>query len=531
MLRTQFTRSPHSPTRNRGKQIHNKNLPPAKADLRPESTSVGPISGIAHTKTVANTSSKTADGVQQISPQIPRFSAADFQYIGESLRNESHRKRQAVYFEYLKDLAEPCGMSVSINPTLEFESEDRDQISIYSGSYRSSWEQTLGQSSRGDNAKVFQARKRVQTYSGMVMEEETSSGSEDEDWTESGNADSIGSAEDDIEAPDSQPRTRGASRREKVADMSPMRNLGPQKRQRTSNNGHLLRAITNTLLHDGPVENTIEIRDKLFSLWAEARFEIQKSGCTTFSVPDAAKAAEMCKFFFYELSSRPALDRLHSIVKQYKAEQDSFSGKGLAVRTDMVADSHSYYEPFKAFLKSVAHVQRTKPEPSNILQQLYYFHALLDERREYKRLKRLGEKKNPELINALAKVGLRTARGVRYDTLVIDYMTEVLGLKRNALKSKMSQTEGFGVLEEMFGRGIIVLLPQHSENRLHIWGKQRLTAVASQLHQHLPELRQLCSIMMENIYEPIINGEPIRFNVTLELERRNVFPVSWEESV
>ncbi|KAF2237814.1 hypothetical protein EV356DRAFT_520329 [Viridothelium virens] len=253
-----------------------------------------------------------------------------------------------------------------------------------------------------------------------------------------------------------------------------------------------------TLLPGVSLQRTIEIRDQVFSQIETRTFFIRVNSRASESVLGTTTAAELCNFFFYDLLSRPAHGRLHSIMEQFKAEQDSFSGEGPAAQTDKVAHSHSDYEPFASFFKSVAQVQRTASKPNNLLQQLYRIKAALDLHHEYKRLIDLAKNNDPGLKRVLNKHKAIPARGVSHATCIINYTSDKLGQDRQKFRSSLYHTKGFAVLEQ-------------------------------ELHAYLPELGRLCSKLAEDIYFPIVNGEPLGSNITLLLERGNMFPLLLEE--
>ncbi|KAL9081150.1 MAG: hypothetical protein Q9157_000241 [Trypethelium eluteriae] len=284
-----------------------------------------------------------------------------------------------------------------------------------------------------------------------------------------------------------------------------------------------------TLLPGVSLQRTIEIRDQVFSQIETRTFFIRVNSRASESVLGTTTAAELCNFFFYDLLSRPAHGRLHSIMEQFKAEQDSFSGEGPAAQTDKVAHSHSDYEPFASFFKSVAQVQRTASKPNNLLQQLYRIKAALDLHHEYKRLIDLAKNNDPGLKRVLNKHKAIPARGVSHATCIINYTSDTLGQDRQKFRSSLYHTKGFAVLERKFGTGILVFLPLNIDHKLQSWGKYRLTFVTEELHAYLPELGRLCSKLAEDIYFPIVNGEPLGSNITLLLERGNMFPLLLEE--
>lgn len=177
---------------------------------------------------------------------------------------------------------------------------------------------------------------------------------------------------------------------------------------------------------------------------------------------DEAKA--ISNFFFTEVMGQEAWGRLENLIKTYSGDQV----REQLARSSMLADKLSRsadVPPFvRAFYESYYHAFRASSR--NTLAGFQKTVADVDLYNRWVELRARAAARDADLLHFLEQKGYGTRVGVDFRSLVNQFLSDSLHLpKKHDLQNICQSSQGIAELVQVFGQGIIVLLPPNTGSK------------------------------------------------------------------
>jgi hypothetical protein len=178
------------------------------------------------------------------------------------------------------------------------------------------------------------------------------------------------------------------------------------------------------------------------------------------------EAADITDFFFVKMMGPSSLHRLNSLITYYNAEHTGEMDELPVARAKAEAQNMENTEIIRSFFTTFVQTQQfkarnNKNELASIRQIIAYRELLLI----YKHLTKLADQKNPELLQNLMARGYGTKQGVTWQACVTKFLSEQVGITRVVLTNTCMAAAGVNALADLFGTGIIPILPLQAMQR------------------------------------------------------------------
>jgi len=208
---------------------------------------------------------------------------------------------------------------------------------------------------------------------------------------------------------------------------------------------------------DANYDEITRLRDTFFQNLQNLNVELKSStGKASFSRDEAI---EVTNFFFAEVMGPAALKRLKTVLREYQSHPQDGIGIIAAAKARALSEDAELNMDFRKFFESMHTTQRLSAHPKSSIAGL---HVLLEDLRLHSRFQELMTKasnKDVELIAILTKKGYVTKRGVTWKSCAIQYICDSLKISVAALDTTCQAVQGVSQIVELFGMGILVILP------------------------------------------------------------------------
>jgi hypothetical protein len=170
------------------------------------------------------------------------------------------------------------------------------------------------------------------------------------------------------------------------------------------------------------------------------------------------EVAQITNFFFSDMLGVKALKRLSDLVKFYAEEGEDDVNQGLSSRARILADDCNTPQILRAYYdhlhKATDHVKQNP-----VLKQVHHNLRQLDFLQEHRRLKSLAQQKDPQLAATLKDLGYTITRGAPMLSCLLDLLSKSLAIPKTSISNIIQSFTGVEKLVELFGEGVILLLP------------------------------------------------------------------------
>jgi hypothetical protein len=176
------------------------------------------------------------------------------------------------------------------------------------------------------------------------------------------------------------------------------------------------------------------------------------------------EVAEITNFFFSDMLGVKALKRLSDLVHYYSETSDTPFDKHVSSRARWLAEDSKTPEMLRAYYSHLSRATEHDDE-HRVFKHLQQVLRHLDLLKEHNRLKLLAQEKNPDLVEVLKQAGQTTRRGRTLVSCLLDFLSGSLRTSKTALSNIVQEYSGIEKLVDLFGQGLILLLPPGSGRR------------------------------------------------------------------
>ena len=166
------------------------------------------------------------------------------------------------------------------------------------------------------------------------------------------------------------------------------------------------------------------------------------------------EVVQITNYFFSDMLGVKALKRLSKLAQYYSGQEDT----SLSLRARLLAEDSNTPHMLRAYYNQL-HKATEHIGENQVFRYVQLNLRLLDFLKEHKHLKLLAQQKDPHLTAVLKDLGYTTRRGVTTLTCLLKALSTSLVLSKTDLSEFIHDYAGLEKLVELFGKGVILLLP------------------------------------------------------------------------
>lgn len=200
-------------------------------------------------------------------------------------------------------------------------------------------------------------------------------------------------------------------------------------------------------------------RDKFYKKLEKLEVKVTKDNKVERQKFSKSEAVEITNFFFADMMGPKAATRLQALVRSYTADYNDGIDRGAGARAEAAAKDEANITTVRSFFDAFARTQRSRPNLQGGLAAMEQIMLHVELLSQFNQLKALAAAKDTALLSFLRDSGYETSRGLGWQSCVINFLANSIHVSSSVLQNTCQMAQGVMALIEIFGPGIIPVLP------------------------------------------------------------------------
>jgi hypothetical protein len=200
-------------------------------------------------------------------------------------------------------------------------------------------------------------------------------------------------------------------------------------------------------------------RDKFYKKLEKLEVKVTKDNKVERQRFSKSEAVEITNFFFADMMGPKAATRLQALLRSYTADYSDGIDRGAGARAEAAAKDEANITTVRSFFDAFARTQRSRPNLKGGLAAMEQIILHVELLSQFNQLKTLAAAKDTALLSFLRDSGYKTSRGLGWQSCVINFLANSIHISPCVLQNTCQMAQGVMALIEIFGPGIIPVLP------------------------------------------------------------------------